>query len=229
MDKRIFGLETEYGVTCAVATGRGLSARRGRAVPVPQGGGLGAVVERLPAQRVPALPGRRLAPRVRDRRVRLAAPARRSRPRRGAGPRGAGGGRPAAPGGRGRARHDPPVQEQHRLGRQLVRLPRELPGAAQGGLRPDRRRAGAVPHHPPGADRGRQGAAHPARGDLHACPSAPTTSGSRSPARPPVRARSSTRATSRTPTPSSTAGCTSSSATPRCPRPPRCSRSARPT
>jgi proteasome accessory factor A len=26
MDKRIFGLETEYGVTCAVATGRGLSA-----------------------------------------------------------------------------------------------------------------------------------------------------------------------------------------------------------
>ena len=26
MDRRIFGLETEYGVTCAVDTGRGLSA-----------------------------------------------------------------------------------------------------------------------------------------------------------------------------------------------------------
>ena len=44
--------------------------------------------------------------------------------------------------------------------------------------------------------------------------SAPTTSGRASPRRPPAAARSSTPATSRTPTPSATGGCTSSSATP---------------
>ena len=48
-------------------------------------------------------------------------------------------------------------------------------------------------------------------------------------ARPPGPGRSSTPATSRTPTPSGSAGCTSSSATPTCPRRPCCSRSARPT
>jgi len=46
-----------------------------------------------------------------------------------------------------------------------------------------------------------------------ACPSAPSTSGRAFPAPPPAAARSSTPATSRTPTPSATAACTSSSAT----------------
>ncbi|MDQ0855311.1 hypothetical protein QFZ79_003422 [Arthrobacter sp. V4I6] len=55
--------------------------------------------------------------------------------------------------------------------------------------------------------------------------SGPTTSGKASPRPPPGPGPSSTHGTSRTPTPSSTAGCTSSSATPTCPRPPRCLRS----
>lgn len=47
-----------------------------------------------------------------------------------------------------------------------------------------------------------------------ASPSGPSTSGRASPARPPGRAPSSTPVTSRTPTPSASAACTSSSATP---------------
>ncbi len=56
-------------------------------------------------------------------------------------------------------------------------------------------------------------------------PSAPSTSGRASRAPPRAAVPSSTPATSRTPTPRSTAASTSSSATRTCPRPPRCSRS----
>ena len=47
---------------------------RGGPLPVPPGGVLGTVQQRVPAQRRPALPGRRLPPGVRDARVRLGAP-----------------------------------------------------------------------------------------------------------------------------------------------------------
>ena len=102
-------------------------ARRGGPLPVPQGRRVGPLEQRLPHQRLAALPRRRLAPRVRHRRVRLAAPGRRPRQGGGADHRGPRRRRPAAAArGRRRRRHLR-LQEQHRLGRQLLRLPRELP------------------------------------------------------------------------------------------------------
>ena len=62
-------------------------ARRGRPIPVPPGRALGPVLERLPGERRPALPRRRLAPRVRDARVRRRPRARRARQGGGADPR----------------------------------------------------------------------------------------------------------------------------------------------
>ena len=59
--------------------------------------------------------------------------------------------RRAAAARRGHRRRDLPVQEQHRLGRQLLRLPRELPGRPGRRVQPARRRADPVPGHP--ADR----------------------------------------------------------------------------
>src|SRR5581483_6982309 len=57
--------------------------RRGGPLPLPAGGLLGAFVERLPGERGPALPRRRLPPGVRHPRVRLHL--RRRRPRQGGG------------------------------------------------------------------------------------------------------------------------------------------------
>ena len=48
----------------------------------------------------------------------------------------------------GIAGDDLPVQEQHRLGRQLLRLPRELPGRPARRVQPARRRADPVPGDP---------------------------------------------------------------------------------
>jgi proteasome accessory factor A len=56
-----------------------------------------------------------------------------------------------------------PVQEQHRLGRQLLRLPRELPRRAARRVLPAGRRAHPVPGHAADHLRGGQGAADPAR------------------------------------------------------------------
>ena len=137
------------------------------------------------------------------------------RPRQGgrADPRGPAARRRAPPGRRGHRRRHLPVQEQHRLRGQLLRLPRELPGRPLGGVLPHRRRAAAVPRDPPAHRRRREGAADARGAPCSASPSAPSTSG-RACRRPPrARARSSTPATSRTPTPSATAACTSSSAT----------------
>ena len=50
-----------------------------------------------------------------------------------------------------------PVQEQHRLRRQLLRLPRELPGRPARRVHPARRRADPVPGDPPDHLRRRQG------------------------------------------------------------------------
>ena len=92
--------------------------------------------------------------------------------------------------------------------RQLVRLPRELPRRARRRLLQVHRRAHPVPRDPPGLRRRGQGAADGTRRDVLHRASAPSTSGKACRARPPGRARSSTRATSRTPTPSASAGCT---------------------
>ena len=69
MSRRIFGIETEYGVTCTFQGQRRLSPDEVASLPVPQGGQLGTQFQRVPAQRFPALPRRRIAPRIRDCRV----------------------------------------------------------------------------------------------------------------------------------------------------------------
>ena len=81
------------------------------------------------------------------------------RPRRRAGAGGPADRRRAAAGRRGHRRRHLPVQEQHRLGGQLIRLPRELSDRAGGRVLPDLRRAAALPGHPPAHLRGGQGAA----------------------------------------------------------------------
>ena len=127
---------------------------------------MGAFEQRVPAQRGPALPGRRLAPGVRHAGVRLGRRPGRARPGRRADPRGPARRRREAAARRGHRGRDLPVQEQHRLGRQLVRLPRELPGVPARRVRPAGRRADPVPGHPAVDLRRRQGAADPARGGL---------------------------------------------------------------
>ena len=133
--------------------------RRGRPLPVPAGRVVGPELERVPRQRRPAVPRRRLPPRVRHARVRL--PRRPRHPRQGGGadPRTAPRQRRAAPPRRGHPRRHLPVQEQHRLGRQLLRLPRELPHQPPRRLRVVLRAPDPVPRHPPDLRRRRQGPA----------------------------------------------------------------------
>ena len=148
VDRRIFGIENEYGVTCTFRGQRRLLAGRGRPLPVPPGRVLGPQQQRLPPQRRPALPRRRQPPGVRHPRVRRHR--RPGRPRQGGGadPRGPARRRRAAAARGGHRRRRLPVQEQHRLGRQLLRLPRELPGQPARRVRQARRRADPVPGDP---------------------------------------------------------------------------------
>ena len=213
VDRRIFGIENEYGVTCTFRGQRRLSPGRGRPLPVPQGRQLGPQQQRLPPQRRPALPRRRQPPRVRHARVRRHRRAGHPRQGGGAGPRGAAPRRRAAAARRGHRRRDLPVQEQHRLRRQLLRLPRELPRRPRGRVHPARRRADPVPGDPADRRRRRQDHPDPAGRELLREPARRAHLGGRLAAPPPGAGRSSTPATSRTPTPRSTAACTSSSAT----------------
>ena len=75
-------------------------------------------------------------------------------------------------------------------------------------VQPARRRAHPVPGDPPDHRGRRQGHPDAARCVVLGLASAPSTSGRASRAPPPGAGRSSTPATSRTPTPRSTAGCT---------------------
>ena len=135
-------------------------SRRGRPLPVPARRQLGPQLERLPAERRPPVPRRRVPPRVRHAGVRLAVRARR--------PRQGGGADPREPRRVGRAaprrgvdpRHHLPLQEQHRLGRQQLRVPRELLHQPPRRSRPLRRGADPVPRQPPDLRRRRQGPAH---------------------------------------------------------------------
>ena len=163
MQRRIFGIENEYGVTCTFHGQRRLSpdevARylfrrvvswgRSSNVFLKNGARLYLDVGSHPEYATPECDS-------------LDEP---GRPRQGrrADPRGPGRRRREAAARRGHRRRHLPVQEQHRLGRQLLRLPRELPGRPARRVQPAGRRADPVPRHPAADLRRRQGAADPAR------------------------------------------------------------------
>ena len=159
MDRRIFGLENEYGVTCTFRGQRRLSpdevARylfrrvvswgRSSNVFLRNGARLYLDVGSHPEYATPECDDIRAA--------------RHPRQGRGADPRGpARRRRAAAPRGGHRGRRLP-VQEQHRLRGQLLRLPRELPRRPARRVHPARRHPDPVPRHPPDHLRRRQGAA----------------------------------------------------------------------
>ena len=162
MDRRIFGLENEYGVTCTFRGQRRLSpdevARylfrrvvswgRSSNVFLRNGARLYLDVGSHPEYATPECDN------IID--LVIARQGGRADPGRPAGGRG-----PAAARG-GHRRGHLPVQEQHRLGRQLLRLPRELPGGPARRVRPAGRHPDPVPGHPADHLRGGQGAADPA-------------------------------------------------------------------
>jgi hypothetical protein len=206
MDRRIFGIETEYGVTCTFHGQRRLSpdevARylfrkvvswgRSSNVFLRNGARLYLDVGSHPEYATPECDD---------------IAARHPRQGGGADPRGPARRRRAPAARRGHRRRGLPVQEQHRLRRQLLRLPRELPVGRHGEFsrladvlipflvsRQIICGAGKVLQTPRGAVFCvSQRAEHIWEG---------------SPAPPPAPGRSSTPATSRTPTPSASAGCT---------------------
>ena len=209
MERRIFGLENEYGVTCTLRGQRRLSpdevarylfrrvvswGRSSQRVPRRTAPGSTSTSARHPEYATPECDsiydlvvhdkaGERILEQL------LAQ-------------------RRAAPAGGGHPRRHLPLQEQHRLGRQQLRLPRELPHEPARRLRPLRRGADPVPREPPDLRRRRQGAADGAGRDVLRSASAPSTSGRACRRPPPAAGRSSTPATSPTPTPSATAGST---------------------
>ena len=141
-------------------------AGRGGPLPLPPRGVMGSQQQCLPPQRRPPVPGRGQPSGVRHPRVRQRG--RPGRPRQGG--RAHPGGparrrRPAAARGGHRRRHLP-VQEQHRLGRELLRLPRELPGRQARRVRQAGRHPDPVPGHQADHLRRRQGAADAARRGL---------------------------------------------------------------
>ena len=183
-------------------------ARRGGPLPVPAGGVVGPLVERLPGERGPAVPRRGQPPGVRHARVRQ--PLRAGGPRQGGG---AGAGGAAAlggepPGGGGHPGAGPPLQEQHRLGGQLLRVPRELPGDPAGRLPAGPRHAHPLLRHPAGVRRGGEGAPDLARGGVLPGAAGRAHLGGRLLGHHPQPARSSTPGTSLTPTPSATGAST---------------------
>ena len=100
---------------------------RGRALPLPPRRALGSVLQRVPRERGAAVPRRRFASRVRDAGMRRRRGARRPRQGGGADPRGPPGSGRAPPPRGGHLGAGVPLQEQHRLGGELLRLSRELP------------------------------------------------------------------------------------------------------
>ena len=181
---------------------------RGGPLPVPTGRELGPVLERLSRERGEAVPRRRQPPRVRDARVRLDRGPRRPRQGGGADPRGARRLRREPASRRGHPRGHLPVQEQHRLGRQLLRLPRELPDEPAGRLLPLRPGADPVLREPADLLRRGQGAPDRPRGDVLSLPARRAHLGGGLVGDDAQPARSSTPATSRTPTPSASGACT---------------------
>ena len=145
MERRIFGLENEYGVTCTLRGQRRLSPDEVARYLFRR------VVSWGRCSNVFLANGARLyldvgsPPRVRHARVRLDLRPRRPRQGGRAHPRAAARVGRAAPARGGHPGRHLPVQEQHRLGRQQLRLPRELPHQPARRLRPLRRGADPVP------------------------------------------------------------------------------------
>ena len=208
MDKRIYGLENEYGVTCTLRGQRRLSpdevARylfrrvvswgRSSNVFLENGARLYLDVGSHPEYATPECDD--IAELVAHDKAGEWILSSAGRGRRG----------PPARGGHP-GRHLP-VQEQHRLGRQLLRLPRELPDQPRRRLHPLHRGADPVPGQPPGLRRRRQGPPDgPGRGVLPQ-PAGRAHLGGRLLGHHPEPARSSTPGTSPTPTPRSSAACT---------------------
>ena len=79
MERRIFGLENEYGVTCTLRGQRRLSPDEVARYLFRKVVSLGPQLQRLPRERRPPLPRRRQPPRVRHARVRLDPRPRRAR------------------------------------------------------------------------------------------------------------------------------------------------------
>ena len=189
MERRIFGLENEYGVTCTLRGQRRLSPDEVARYLFRRVVSWGRSSNVFLAERRPPVPRRRLAPRVRHAGVRLASTTSSctTRPASGsssscwqsAEQRLRGGGHP---------RRHLPVQEQHRLGRQQLRLPRELPHQPARRPRPLRRGAHPVLRVSRQIYAGAGKVLQTARGaDVLASPSAPSTSG-RASRRPPPAA-----------------------------------------
>ena len=166
MERRIFGLENEYGITFTLRGQRRLSPDEVARYLFRRVVSWGRSSERVPRQRRPAVPRRGQSPRVRHARVRL--DPRPGDPRQGrrADPRAAPGRGVAAAARRGHPGQRLPVQEQHGLGRELLRLPRELPDLAARRLRPLRRGADPVLRLAADLRRGGQGAADGAGCDV---------------------------------------------------------------
>ena len=85
MERRIYGLENEYGVTCTLRGQRRLSPDEVARYLFRRVVSLGPQLQRVPPERRPPLPRRRLPPRVRHARVRLAVRPRRARQGRASG------------------------------------------------------------------------------------------------------------------------------------------------
>ena len=163
MQKRIYGIETEYGIIFTPGWAQDAPGREGDPLPVREADHHRALPQRLPRERRALLPGHRLPPRVRDARVRVAAPGHALRQggradprgpavlRRGEDPRGA------------HCREALDLQEQHRLRRELLRLPRELPRRPRRRFLLPRRAADPVPGHAPDLHRRGQGLPDPGR------------------------------------------------------------------
>ncbi len=159
VDKRIFGLENEYGVTCTLRGQRRLSpdevARYLFRRVVSWGRSSNVFLEN----------GARLyldvgqPPRVRHARMRLHR--RPGRPRQGGGadPRPSGERCRGAPARRGDPGRHLPLQEQHRLRREFLRLSRELPDQPSGRLCALHRDPHSLPREP--ADLRRSGQSAP--------------------------------------------------------------------
>ena len=119
----------------------------------------------------------------------------------------------ARPAGRRHPGGHLPFQEQHRLGRELLRVPRELPHDEAGRFHPLRGSADPLPDFPPDLRGGWQSPANGARCAVLHKPAGGAHLGKRFICHHPQPADNKHAATSLTPTPSVTAGCTLSSAT----------------
>ena len=149
VDRRIFGIENEYGVTCTFKGQRRLIPGRGRPLPVPQGGAAGAAAATSSSATAPGSTSTSAATRSTPPPSATTSSSWSPTTRRGSGC------------SRGcsldaeQRLHDEGIAGEIYLfknntdsRRQLLRLPRELPGRPARRVQPARRRADPVPGDP---------------------------------------------------------------------------------